>query len=200
MHQASPVRWCAAWRMRYSVGSRMLMFGDAMSIFARSTCAPSGNSPARIRRNRSRFSSTRPIAVRAVPARLGQRAAVLRESRRRVRLSTYALPSRIELLGVRDRAARSSPTRRTSPVPLETEPAHVVLDRLDVLDVFLGRVRVVEAEVAQRRRTRCATPKFEADRLRVADVQVAVRLGRKARVHAAAVPAGFAGPRRRFRG
>ena len=34
------------------------MFGDAMSIFARSTCAPSGNSPARIRANRSRFSST----------------------------------------------------------------------------------------------------------------------------------------------
>ena len=36
----------------------MLMFGDAMSIFARSTCAPSGNTPARIRRNRSRLSST----------------------------------------------------------------------------------------------------------------------------------------------
>ena len=34
------------------------MFGDAMSIFARSTRAPSGNSPARMRRNRSRFSST----------------------------------------------------------------------------------------------------------------------------------------------
>ena len=29
-----------------------------MSIIARNTCAPSGNSPRRIRRNRSRFSST----------------------------------------------------------------------------------------------------------------------------------------------
>ena len=36
----------------------MLTFGLAMSIFSRSTCAPSGNSPAFIRRNRSRFSAT----------------------------------------------------------------------------------------------------------------------------------------------
>ena len=49
------VRAC---RIRKSIGSRMLRFGDAMSILARSTCAPSGNSPARIRANRSRFSST----------------------------------------------------------------------------------------------------------------------------------------------
>jgi len=34
------------------------MLGCAMSILARSTCAPSGNSPARIRRNKARFSST----------------------------------------------------------------------------------------------------------------------------------------------
>ena len=32
--------------------------------------------------------------------------------------------------------------------PVETEPAHVALDGLDVLGVFRGRVRVVEAEVA----------------------------------------------------
>src|SRR5881296_2938042 len=29
--------------MRYITGSRRLMLGEAMSIFARSTCAPSGN-------------------------------------------------------------------------------------------------------------------------------------------------------------
>ena len=40
------------------IGSRMLKFGDAMSIFARSVRAPSGNSPAFMRANRSRFSST----------------------------------------------------------------------------------------------------------------------------------------------
>ena len=44
--------------MRYSTGSRMLMLPEAMSIFARSTREPSSNSPAFMRSNRSRFSST----------------------------------------------------------------------------------------------------------------------------------------------
>ena len=39
-------------------GSRMLRLGDAMSILARSVREPSGNSPARMRWNRSRFSAT----------------------------------------------------------------------------------------------------------------------------------------------
>ena len=51
-------------------GSRMLKFGRAMSIFARRVRAPSGNSPAFMRRNRSRFSSTDAVAVRAVLAAL----------------------------------------------------------------------------------------------------------------------------------
>ena len=58
MHQASPVCWCDSWRMRYITGSRMLKFGEFMSILARKVRAPSGNSPAFMRRNRSRFSST----------------------------------------------------------------------------------------------------------------------------------------------
>src|SRR4026207_2114606 len=85
------------------------MLPEAMSIFARSTRAPSGNSPSRMRANRSRLSATgrpparrprqppravrgralapareqvealrdRALAPRAVPARLGQGAAVL---------------------------------------------------------------------------------------------------------------------------
>ena len=46
-----------------------LTFGLAMSILSRSTCAPSANSPARMRRKRSRFSATRPLAIRAREAR-----------------------------------------------------------------------------------------------------------------------------------
>ena len=38
-------------------GSRMFTFGLPMSILSRSTCAPSGNSPARMRRSRSMFSA-----------------------------------------------------------------------------------------------------------------------------------------------
>ena len=64
--------------------------------------------------------------------------------------------------------------------PVEPEPPHRVEDRIDVLLLLLGRVGVVEAHVA------CAgvvarEPEVEADRLRMADVQVAVRLRREAR-------------------
>src|SRR5262245_8719258 len=68
------------------------------------------------------------------------------------------------------------------PVPLESQPAHVFLNRVDILDVLLDRIRVVKAQVA-------LTPELardaevETDRLGVADVQVAIRLGRKARRH-----------------
>ena len=49
----------AAMEQLASAGPRVqLMFGDAMSILARSTSEPSSNSPARIRANRSRFSVT----------------------------------------------------------------------------------------------------------------------------------------------
>ena len=63
-------------------------------------------------------------------------------------------------------------------VPVEAQPADVLLDRVDVFDLFLGRIRVVHAQVA-------AALEFEgeaevqADRLRVADVQVAVGFRRE---------------------
>src|SRR5437773_921116 len=63
--------------------------------------------------------------------------------------------------------------------PVEAEPAHVRLDRLDVLGGFLGGVRVVEAEVAAPAELQ-REAEVEADRLRMTDVQIAIRLGRKA--------------------
>ena len=57
MHQSSPVRKWVRWRMRYITGSRICMFSWPMSIRARSTLVPSANSPARIRRSRSRLSA-----------------------------------------------------------------------------------------------------------------------------------------------
>ena len=62
--------------------------------------------------------------------------------------------------------------------PLEAEPLDVFLDRLDVFDVFRGRVGVVEAQVARAAELLRET-EVDADRLGVADVQVAVRLGRE---------------------
>jgi len=53
MHHVSAVRWWVALRMRYITGSLMLIFGDPMSIFARSVLEPSGNSlPACAQTNR----------------------------------------------------------------------------------------------------------------------------------------------------
>ena len=46
-----------AW-LGYDWGDRMFIFGEAMSILARSMREPSANSPARMRSKRSRFSST----------------------------------------------------------------------------------------------------------------------------------------------
>jgi hypothetical protein len=64
--------------------------------------------------------------------------------------------------------------------PVEAEPADVCLDRVDVLLLFLDRVGVVEAQVAVTADL-LRDPEVERDRLRVADVEVAVRLGREAR-------------------
>ena len=64
--------------------------------------------------------------------------------------------------------------------PVEAEPAHVALDRVDVLVLLLDRVGVVEAQVAAAAEV-LRDAEVEADRLGVADVQIAVGLRRKAR-------------------
>ena len=74
-------------------------------------------------------------------------------------------------------------------LPVDAEPADVVADGIDVLLLLLGGVGVVVAEV-ELAAVLLGEAVVQADRLGVADVQVAVRLGREARVHAAAEPAG----------
>ena len=163
----------------------MLMFGDAMSIFARSTCAPSANSPARMRAKRSRFSSTGRSRIRALAAGLGQRAAVLADlvGAEAVDVGLAGLDQvhgvAVERLEIVRGVARLA-------VPLEAQPAHVLLDRLDVLDVLLRGVGVVEAQVAGAAELG-GDAEVEADRLGVADVQVAVGLGGEPRGHTSGV-------------
>jgi hypothetical protein len=69
---------------------------------------------------------------------------------------------------------------------LEAEPVHVVLDRLDVLQILLRGIGIVEAEVAGAAEL-ARDPEVEADALGVPDVQITVRLGREARRDAATV-------------
>ena len=63
-------------------------------------------------------------------------------------------------------------------VPLAAEPAHIALDRFDVLLLFLLRIRVVKTQVAGAA-IFFRQAEVQKDRLRVADVQIAVWLRRK---------------------
>src|SRR5439155_10083400 len=62
--------------------------------------------------------------------------------------------------------------------PIEAEPAHVALDRVDVFLLLPGRVGVVKAQMATPAKL-LRHPEIEADRLGVADMEIAVGLGRK---------------------
>jgi hypothetical protein len=71
--------------------------------------------------------------------------------------------------------------------PVKAEPAHVALDGVDIFLFLLDRIGVVEAQIAVAAELQ-AQPEIEADRLGVSDMQIAVRLRRKAGddlVHAA---------------
>src|ERR1035438_1349336 len=125
------------------------------------------------------------IAPRAVAARFGERAAVGADL-------VGGEVARIGFSRVNQRLAKfvelSEIVRRVEePVlPVEPQPVHVVLDRIHVLGLFLERVRIVEAEVA-RSPVFARDAEVQADRLGMADVKVAVRLGGEARSHAARV-------------
>ena len=98
------------------------------------TCAPSANSPARIRRNRSRFSSTRGCGTDSrCPGSRSRRAAA--RDRLGVWSSTYALPCGSAARPTR-RAARSNRRRRTAAGPVEPSQARSSMDPVDVRDVF----------------------------------------------------------------
>jgi hypothetical protein len=134
----------------------------------------------------------RTVAIRRRLAAFGQRAAVrahfVRALAVDVRLAALdqQLGELVELVVV---VAREILMIDRVLAPVEAEPAHRVDDRVDVFDAFLFRVRVVEAQVAHAAVVACDA-EVQADALRVADVQIAVRLGREARLDAAAPFAG----------
>src|SRR5689334_2912555 len=68
-------------------------------------------------------------------------------------------------------------------IPLEAEPADVGHDRIDVLLLFLLRVRVVEPQIALPAVV-ASDAEVQADALRMTDMQIAVRLRRKPRMDA----------------
>ena len=167
----------------------MLRLGEAMSIFARRVRAPSGNSPAFMRCEQIEVFLDRAVAVGAVLARLGQRAALL----------ANLIGGQIADVGLAGLDQLHGPFvelveiigRVEQPVfPIAAQPADIFDDRIDVLRFFLRRIGVVEPQVALAAEL-LGEAEIQVDRLGVADVQIAVRLRRKARVHAAAVFVGL---------
>src|SRR5215510_735972 len=71
--------------------------------------------------------------------------------------------------------------------PVEAKPAYVGFDRVDIFLLLLGRIGIVEAQVATAAEF-LRHAEIEADRLGVADMQIAVWLGRKAGHHRAVPP------------
>jgi hypothetical protein len=119
------------------------------------------------------------IPVRALPARLGQRPPVLAHlvGRQAVDVGEAALYQVDGIAVQRFEVVRCVPRLA---LPREPQPPHVVLNRLDVLHILFGRVGVVESQVA-RAPELGGDPEVQADRLGMADVEVAVRLRWKAR-------------------
>ncbi len=116
-------------------------------------------------------------AVRRVAARLGEGAAVLAHllggevADERVAVADQLFGGQVVHLEIVRGVAQLG--------PVEAQPAHVVLDRGDEFGVFLGRIGVVEAQVAAPGELG-GDAEVQADRLGVADVQIAVGLGREA--------------------
>jgi hypothetical protein len=175
MHHASPVRW---WRRHV----------DRRAQHARPVFELTGLHPA----EQIEVLLDRSVPVRTRAPRLGQRAAIF-ANLIRGQVVHVGLAETNELLGVVVHLLEVIRRVEDVVVPLEPEPRDVGLDRLDVLDVFLRRVRVVHPQVAQAAEL-FGDAEIQADRLGVADVQVPVRLGREARVDTASVlPGGAVG-------
>jgi hypothetical protein len=125
----------------------------------------------------------RPIAVRRVAARLGQGAAARAHLFGALRIDVgmamldEVLGHRVELLEVVARVVEVAFAVMVLP-PGKAQPLHGVEDGIDVLLVFLDRVGVVEAHVAAAAVV-LRQAEVQADRLGMANMQVAVGLGRE---------------------
>jgi hypothetical protein len=121
----------------------------------------------------------RTISKRAVAPGLGERAAIFahlvggQAVDVRLALAHELLGPLIELLEVIGRVIQVL-------APVEAEPLDIALDLVDVLLRFLDGVGIVEPEIAPSAEL-VRDAEVDADRLGVADVQTAVRLGRKSR-------------------
>jgi hypothetical protein len=71
--------------------------------------------------------------------------------------------------------------------PIESKPADIFLDRLDVFGIFRRGIRVVESQMTNAAPVLRGQTEIEADRFGMADMKIAVRFRRKASHDTAAV-------------
>ena len=152
-----------------------------MSIFARRTFEPSGELAVLHAHEQVEVLLDRAVAPRRGGARYGYRAAVF----------AYLLLRLVIDVGQTLADQLQGPFVKLVEVvrgvvllgPLEAEPLDVALDRIDILDILLDGVRVVEAQVAPSA-VFPGQSEVDADTLGMADMQVAVRLGRETGLYA----------------
>ena len=119
----------------------------------------------------------RSIAVRAVAAWFSERPAILPNLLRGQTVDVcLPLPDQLNRVPVEPLEIVRGKQQLG---PRESQPRHILFDGVDILDVFLGRIGVVETQVAGPAAVLGDT-EVQADRFGVADVKIAVRLGWKA--------------------
>ena len=171
------------------MGSRRFRLGEAMSILARRGSRAVGKLTRLHALEQSEILFHRSVAIGALLAGLSQGAAmfayfvgrqIANESVAGLDQLNGPLIELVEIVG-----------RVEKPVaPIAAEPADILDDRVDVLGFFFRRIGVVEAQVAFAAELR-GQPEIQVDGFGVADVQIAVRLRRKTRMHAPAVLVGL---------
>jgi len=125
------------------------------------------------------------VPVWAVPAGLRQCAAI-RANLLRGQVVHVRLAHLDQLLGVGIQLIKIVGCIVLAVAPVKPQPVDAIPHGLDVLGALLDRVRIIESQIAEPAKL-LGDAEVQADRLRMAQLRVAVRFGRKPRVHAAAV-------------
>ena len=154
------------------------MLPEAMSILARRTRAPFGKFTGAHAAEQIEVFLDRAVAERAVFSRLGQRAAIDPHVVR-VLVVDIGLACPDQILGPRIELLEIVRGVIEVLAPIKPQPAHIRFDGVDVFLLFLGGIGVVEAQMAAAAKL-LRDAEIEANGLGVADMQVAVGLGRKA--------------------
>ena len=129
------------------------------------------------------------VAVRAFPARLGQCAAILAHLIAR-KIANVGFAGAHQFLRPLVELAEIVGGVKSTTLPIETQPAHVVHDGVNVFLLFFFGIGVIEPEVCFAAELRGQT-EVQADGFGVPDMEVAVGFGRESRVDAPTILIGF---------